>query len=86
MLALFFKDNKKFDKYCQKIVKPNAKLLAVTYIGSGHCLVTAKVPLEFSIACLASDGLKSPMAQSIQKMATRVDVKSLKSGCHAANN
>ena len=86
ILALFFKDNNKVDKYCQKIVEPNAILPAATYIASGHWLVTAKAPLEFSIVCLASNGRKSPKTQSIQRMTTFVDVISLQSGCHAAND
>ena len=75
ILALFFKDNNKVDKYCQKIFEP-----------SGHWLVTAKAPLEFSIVGLASNGRKSPKTQSIQRITSFVDVISLQIGCHAAND
>lgn len=86
ILALFFKDDKKIDENCHKIVEPNAILPSATYISSGQWLVSAKEPLEFSVVCLASTGHKSPMTQTTQKMATYVDVISLKSGCHAAND
>lgn len=86
ILALFFKDHKKVDENCHRIVEPNAILPTATYISSGQWLVSAKEPLEFSIVCLTSNGRKSPMKQSLQKMHTFVDVISLKSGCHAAND
>lgn len=41
---------------------------------------------ERTFVCLASNGRKSPMTQSTQKMTKYVDVISLKSGCHAAND
>lgn len=86
ILALFFKDTKKVDNYCNKIVEPNAILPAATYISSGQWLVSAKTPLEFSIVCLASDGRRSTMSQNTQKMQSFIDIIRLKSGCHAAND
>lgn len=86
MLALFFKDDKKVDKYCRKMVEPNAVLPAAQYISSGHWVVSARKLLKFSIVCLASNGQKSPMTQMSRKMTSFVDIIRLKSGCHAANN
>ena len=86
LLALFFKDHSKVDKHCRKTVEPNAVLPMATYISSGHWLVSARTPLEFSIVCLAANGRSSSMTQTIQKMSNIVDIITLKSGCHAAND
>ena len=86
ILALFFKDNKKIDKYCRRVVEPNAVLPSAQYISSGNWVVSARKPLQFSIVCLSSKSRKSPMTQQTQMTTSFVDIINLKSGCHAAND
>ena len=86
MLAHFYKDDKKVEKYCRKIVKPNAVLPTAQYISSGHWVVSSRKFLKFSIVYLASKGRKSPMRQQTRTMISFVDIITLESGCHAAND
>ena len=86
ILALFFKDNNKIDKYCRRVLEPNAVLPSAQYISSDSWVVRARKPLQFSIVCLSSKSRKSPMTQQTQMTTSFVDIINLKSGCHAAND
>ena len=85
-LSLFFEDNNKIDRFCRKLIQPNAVLPSAQYIDQGNWIVSARKPLQFSIVCLSSSGRKSSNVQKDQKMTSYVDVISLKSGCHASND
>ena len=49
-------------------------------------MVSSRKFLKFSIVCLASKGRKSPMRQQTRTMISFVDIITLESGCHAAND
>ena len=59
ILALFLKNDRNVDKYCHKVVLPNALLPMWTYLDQGLWVIGTKEKLDFAVVCLGPSGGKS---------------------------
>ena len=86
IMALFLKDDKNVDKYCRKIVLPNALLPMGTYLDQGLWVIGTKEKLDFAVVCLGPSGQKSDKIYHTETVTPPIGIVQLKTGCHAANN
>ena len=86
VLAFFTKDDKKINRFCRRVVEPNAMLPMATYISAGRWVVSTQEKLTFSVVCLGSAGQGSQLTQQSQSVSPPLGVIQLKPGCHGSNN
>ncbi|MCG8045976.1 MAG: hypothetical protein N0E48_09980, partial [Candidatus Thiodiazotropha endolucinida] len=86
VLALFFKDEPKVNKYCCRLVQPNTLLPMGTYLTQGLWVIGTKEKIDFSIVCLGMSGRKSIKTHTTQAIDPPLGIIQLEPGCHAANN
>ncbi|MCG8046532.1 MAG: envelope fusion protein [Candidatus Thiodiazotropha endolucinida] len=85
-LALFLKDDAKVDKYCRKLVTPNAMLPRAKYLFVGQWVIALRESLTFSIVCTENGGQRSTTTQHTKTLEPPLDVITLQPGCSGSSN